>query len=54
MCCAGSRLLVQENVAEQFIAKLKARMATLRVGHSLDKCIDMAALVDKSQVWMVD
>ena len=49
VCCAGSRLLVQENIAERFIAKLKRRMDTLRIGHSLEKGIDMGALVDKSQ-----
>ena len=49
VCCAGSRLLVQEGIAERFFAKLKARMAKLRVGHSLDKCIDMSAIVDPIQ-----
>ena len=37
VCCAGSRLLVQEGIAERFIAKLQARMETLRVGDPLDK-----------------
>ena len=41
VCCAGSRLLVQESVADRFVDKIKARMKTLRVGHSLDKCLDM-------------
>lgn len=49
VCCAGSRLLVQEGVADRFFAKLKARMANLRVGHSLDKCIDIGAVVDPTQ-----
>jgi aldehyde dehydrogenase (NAD+) len=49
VCCAGSRLIVQENVAPRFIQKLKARMGHLRVGDSLDKSIDMDAIVDKSQ-----
>ncbi|MFC3053517.1 aldehyde dehydrogenase family protein [Kordiimonas pumila] len=49
VCCAGSRLLVQEGIAEAFYTKLKARMAKLRVGHSLDKCIDMGAVVDGVQ-----
>ena len=49
VCCAGSRLLVQEGVADRFFAKLKARMKTLRVGHSLDKCIDIGAVVDPTQ-----
>ena len=49
VCCAGSRLLVQEGIADRFFTKLKARMAKLRVGHSLDKCIDMSAIVDGVQ-----
>jgi aldehyde dehydrogenase (NAD+) len=54
VCCAGSRLLVQEDVAERFIAKLKTRMGHLRVGDPLDKCIDMGAIVDQSQWDTVD
>ncbi|GGE37712.1 aldehyde dehydrogenase [Primorskyibacter flagellatus] len=50
VCCAGSRLLVQEGVAERFIAKLKARMDRLRVGNPLDKCIDVGAVVDPVQL----
>lgn len=50
VCCAGSRLLVQEAVEEHFIKKLKARMATLRVGDPLDKAIDIGALVAPVQV----
>ena len=46
VCCAGSRLLVQEGIAENFIARLKARMDKLRVGHPLDKAMDMGAIVD--------
>jgi aldehyde dehydrogenase (NAD+) len=49
VCCAGSRLLVQESVKERFLAKVKARMAKLVSGDSLDKNIDMGALVDESQ-----
>jgi aldehyde dehydrogenase (NAD+) len=45
VCCAGSRLLVQENVAEQLFAKLRARMEHLRVGKPLDKAIDIGAIV---------
>src|SRR5688500_575090 len=45
VCCAGSRLLVQESIEERFIAKLKKRMATLRVGDPLDKAVDIGALV---------
>ena len=54
VCCAGSRLLVQENIAGQFLDKLKRRMSTLRVGDSLDKCIDIGAVVDKTQWHTVD
>jgi aldehyde dehydrogenase (NAD+) len=49
VCCAGSRLLVQEGIAEDFHDRLKARMAKLRVGDPLDKCIDVGALVDPVQ-----
>ena len=49
VCCAGSRLLVQERVAERLYAKIRARMATLRVGNPLDKAIDLGAIADKSQ-----
>jgi len=50
VCCAGSRLLVQEPVADLFYAKLKARMDKLRVGDPLDKCIDVGAVVDPVQL----
>jgi aldehyde dehydrogenase (NAD+) len=50
VCCAGSRLLVQEGVAETVYAKLRTRMATLRVGDPLDKSIDMGAIVDPVQL----
>lgn len=53
VCCAGSRLLIQENVAETFIKKLQRRMDNLRVGDSLDKCIDMGALVNEAQLQRV-
>ncbi|SDE70979.1 aldehyde dehydrogenase (NAD+) [Salipiger thiooxidans] len=49
VCCAGSRLLVQEGVAGRFHAKLKARMEKLRIGDPLDKCIDVGAIVDPVQ-----
>ena len=45
VCCAGARALVQEGVAEDFEARLKARMAKLRVGDPLDKSVDMGAMV---------
>ncbi len=45
VCCAGSRLLVQEGVAEAFLANVRGRMETLRVGDSLDKSVDIGAVV---------
>jgi len=54
VCCAGSRLIVQENIAEKFIKKLKARMEHMRVGDPLDKAIDMGAIVDQGQWDTVD
>ncbi|MFM0137447.1 aldehyde dehydrogenase family protein [Caballeronia grimmiae] len=50
VCCAGSRLLVQEGIEARFIDKLKRRMDTLRVGTSLDKGVDMSAIVDDVQL----
>lgn len=54
VCCAGSRLLVQENIADVFLEKLKTRMGHMRVGDPLDKSIDMGAIVDKTQWNTVD
>ena len=50
VCCAGSRLLVQEGIADRFYAKLKSRMDGLRIGDPLDKCIDVGAIVDPVQL----
>lgn len=50
VCCAGSRLIVQEGIAEGFHARLRARMDGLRVGDPLDKCIDVGAIVDRTQL----
>ncbi len=50
VCCAGSRLLVQEGIADRFHAKLKRRMDGLRVGDPLDKAIDVGAIVDPVQL----
>ena len=50
VCCAGSRLLLQEGIAEDFLARLKRRMTRLRVGHPLDKAIDMGAIVAPVQL----
>jgi aldehyde dehydrogenase (NAD+) len=50
VCCAGSRLLMQESIAEPLIAKVRDRMSTLRAGPSLDKSIDIGAIVDRVQL----
>jgi aldehyde dehydrogenase (NAD+) len=50
VCCAGSRLLVQEGVANRLLDKLRARMDKLRVGAPLDKAIDMGAIVAPVQL----
>lgn len=50
VCCAGSRILVQEGIAERFHGKLRKRMETLRVGDPLDKCTDVGAIVSKDQL----
>jgi aldehyde dehydrogenase (NAD+) len=50
VCCAGSRAIVQEGVADRFHAKLRARMEKLRVGDPLDKSTDVGAVVAKVQM----
>jgi aldehyde dehydrogenase (NAD+) len=50
VCCAGSRLFVQEGVADTFHKKLKARMDKLRVGNPMDKSVDLGAIVDPKQL----
>ena len=50
VCCAGSRLLMQESIAEALIAKIQDRMATLRIGAPLDKAIDIGAIVAQVQL----
>jgi len=50
VCCAGSRLLVQESIANKLYKKIKARMETLRIGNALDKSIDMGAVVAQVQL----
>jgi len=50
VCCAGSRLLVQESIHDQLVRKLKRRMATLRVGDPLDKNTDIGAINSKAQL----
>ncbi|MEY2731998.1 MAG: hypothetical protein RLZZ588_723 [Chloroflexota bacterium] len=50
VCCAGSRLLVQESIAEEFVARLKERMTTLRVGDPMDKNTDVGAINSRAQM----
>ena len=50
VCCAGSRLLVQEGIADVFHTRLKRRMDGLRIGDPMDKCIDVGAIIDPSQL----
>ncbi len=50
VCCAGSRILVQEGVADRLVVRLKARMETLRVGDPLDKAVDMGAIIAPVQL----
>jgi aldehyde dehydrogenase (NAD+) len=50
VCCAGSRLLVQEGIHDRLVAKLRARMEKLRVGKPLDKAVDMGAIVAPEQL----
>ncbi|HYA96463.1 MAG TPA: aldehyde dehydrogenase family protein [Methylomirabilota bacterium] len=50
VCCAGSRLLMQESIAEKLIAKIRDRMSTLRIGPPLDKAIDIGAIVARVQL----
>lgn len=50
VCCAGSRLLVQESIAERFVEKLKLRLRSLRVGDPLDKNTDVGAINSRAQL----
>jgi aldehyde dehydrogenase (NAD+) len=50
VCCAGSRLLMQESIAEVLIARIRERMSTLRIGAPLDKAIDIGAIVARVQL----
>jgi aldehyde dehydrogenase (NAD+) len=50
VCCAGSRLLMQESMAEALIGKIRERMSSLRVGLPLDKAIDIGAIVARVQL----
>ncbi|MEY4347862.1 MAG: hypothetical protein RIS43_281 [Actinomycetota bacterium] len=50
VCCAGSRLLLQESIAEEVLDRLKVRLQTLRVGNPLDKNTDVGAINSKNQL----
>ncbi|HXM65391.1 MAG TPA: aldehyde dehydrogenase family protein [Candidatus Acidoferrum sp.] len=50
VCCAGSRLLMQESIAETLIGKIRERMSTLRIGAPLDKAIDIGPIVARVQL----
>jgi aldehyde dehydrogenase (NAD+) len=50
VCCAGSRLLVQESVSDELVTRLKDRLSTLRVGDPLDKNTDVGAINSRSQL----
>jgi aldehyde dehydrogenase (NAD+) len=50
VCCAGSRLLMQESIGEKLIGKIQDRMNTLRIGPPLDKAIDIGAIVARVQL----
>ena len=50
VCSAGSKLLIQESIFDQFCTKLKTKLGHYRIGHSLDKAIDMGALVSEAQL----
>ena len=50
VCCAGSRLLVQENIHDEFMKKLKRRMTSLRIGDPMDKNTDVGAINSKAQL----
>lgn len=54
VCCAGSRLLVEESVEQRFLDKVRQRMETLRVGDPLDKSTDVGAIVDQAQRQRID
>ncbi|MBL8040496.1 MAG: aldehyde dehydrogenase family protein, partial [Chthonomonas sp.] len=50
VCCAGSRLLVQESIAEKFLQRVRSRMDKLRVGDPLDKAVDIGAVIAPVQL----
>jgi len=54
VCSAGSRLLIQESVYDDVVARIKVRMSNLRLGDCLDKTVDMGSIVDENQRRSVD
>jgi len=54
VCCAGSRLLMQESIAEPLLGKIRDRMSTLRIGPPLDKAIDIGAIVARVQLERIE
>jgi aldehyde dehydrogenase (NAD+) len=54
VCCAGSRLLVQESIASKLFSKLRSRMEHLRIGDPLDKAIDIGAIVSPQQLAKIE
>ncbi|HEX8450625.1 MAG TPA: aldehyde dehydrogenase family protein, partial [Longimicrobium sp.] len=50
VCCAGSRILAQEGIADRLVTRLRERMETLRVGDPLDKAVDIGAIIDPVQL----
>ncbi|HEX8210445.1 MAG TPA: aldehyde dehydrogenase family protein [Longimicrobium sp.] len=50
VCCAGSRILAQEGIADHLVTRLRERMETLRVGDPLDKAVDIGAIIDPVQL----
>ena len=54
VCCAGSRLLMQESIAETLMSKIRNRMSSLRIGDPLDKAIDIGAIVARVQLERIE
>jgi len=54
VCCAGSRLLMQESIAETLMSRIRDRMSTLRIGPPLDKAIDIGAIVARVQLERIE
>ena len=54
VCCAGSRLIIQENVADEVLEKLKKRMSLIRVGDPMDKNTDLGAINSKEQLKKIE